>query len=430
MATVRKYQEDVCRKEDHLRVKEVIDSEVRCRAAGLKFLPGTILVELEATIFYPEGGGQPCDLGTLDGIPVIDVFEHRETETVYHRLVAEPDAHGVAAGAVVHCVLDWDRRLTHMQIHSAEHLVSGLIWERYGGINKGFRMGKDYATIDILLPADAPEPAFSQEMIDGLELAANRAVWENTEVVTDFCTTREAAAAHPLRKPLALDEGITVVTIGESGNVYDCCACCGTHVPRTGGIGSVKLLKTENYKGMTRITLTAGLPAYRDTALRQKITAVLCARHSTEIDGLMGRIDVQERKNGAARKELYDLKKDLLREEEQKLTKEWSGIRDEKEAHSTPSVRIYRYGRYSTDDLQTLGRTIEKTLPGPVALISEPEMTAVLLSGGIPNCGELVRDYASVYSGKGGGNPRLARAIFNKQEDLDLFLDLIEKHLR
>ncbi|HRV33062.1 MAG TPA: hypothetical protein P5281_01845, partial [Anaerovoracaceae bacterium] len=79
MATVRKYQEDVCRKEDHLRVKEVIDTEVRCRAAGLKFQPGTIIVELEATIFYPEGGGQPCDLGTLDGIPVIDVFEHRET---------------------------------------------------------------------------------------------------------------------------------------------------------------------------------------------------------------------------------------------------------------------------------------------------------------------------------------------------------------
>ena len=430
MATLKKYQTDVCRKEDCLTVKGIIDTEDQCRTLGLRHVPETILVELEETIFYPEGGGQPCDLGTMNDIPVIDVFEKKDTGIVYHRLTWNSNVDSLTVDEQVRCVLEWDRRLTHMQIHSAEHLISGLIWSMYGGVNKGFHMGKDYATIDILLSPDCRCTEFTDEMMEQLELAANSAVWKNTQVVTHFCTTRDEAAAHPLRKPLDLDEDITVVRIGNEDQPYDCCACCGTHVPRTGGIGLIKLLKTENYKGMTRITLTAGLPAYRDAALRQKITDTLCARYSTEVDQLMERINIQESKNGAARKELYDLKKDLLQEEGQKLTDTWNRKPDVSDSEAPPSIRVHRYHRYSTDDLQTLGRSLEKQLHGPTALVSERETTAILLSCGTPDCGKLVREYASMYGGKGGGKPQLARAIFDKQDDLDLFLDLIEKHLR
>lgn len=430
MATLKKYQTHVCRKEDLFSVKDIIDTSDRCRALDLRHVPDTILVELEETIFYPEGGGQPCDLGTMDDRPVLDVFEKKETGIIYHRLPCVSGVDPLFAGKQVRCVLDWDRRLAHMQIHSAEHLMSGLIWEMYSGINKGFHMGKDYATIDIQLPQDSSCAEFTEEMTDRLELAANSIVWENIPIVTRFCTTREEAASHPLRKPLDLDEDITVVSITNETRTYDCCACCGTHVPQTGGIGLIKLLKTENYKGMTRITLTAGRPAYQDAALRQKITSALCARYSTEVDQLMERINIQESKNGAARKELYDLKKDLLQEEGRILTEAWSRKPDPSELTTRPSIRVHRYHRYSADDLQTLGRSLEKQLLGPVALVSERETTAILLSKGNPDCGKLVRSYASMYGGKGGGNPQLARAIFYKQEDLDLFLDLIEKHLR
>lgn len=430
MATLKKYQTDVCRKEDCLPVKGIIHTEDQCRALGLRHVPETILVELEETIFYPEGGGQPCDLGTMNEIPVIDVFEKKETGIIYHRLARGLGLDSLTVDEQARCVLDWNRRLTHMQIHSAEHLISGLIWNMYGGVNKGFHMGKDYATIDILLAPDCQCTEFTDEMMEQLEIAANSAVWENTQIVTYFCTTRDEATAHPLRKPLALDEDITVVQIGSEERPYDCCACCGTHMPRTGGIGLIKLLKAENYKGMTRITLTAGLPAYRDAALRQKITATLCARYSTETDQLMERINIQESKNGAARKELYDLKKDLLQTEKQKLTKDWNREKDSSDSVVHSSIRVHRYRRYSADDLQTLGRSLEKQLSGPTALVSERETTAILLSPGVPDCGKLVREYASMYGGKGGGKPPLARAIFDKQEDLDLFLDLIEKHLR
>lgn len=430
MPTLRKYQTDVLLKEDSLPIRTILETEAQCRERNVKHIPGTILVELEETLFYPEGGGQPCDLGTMEGMPVIDVFEDKKSGIVYHRLASAPEACALSEKKLAFCKLDWDRRLTHMQLHSGEHLLSGLIWSRYRGVNKGFHMGKDYATIDILLPAEGSETEFTPEMIDGLELAANRAVWEDLPILTHFCTTREEAAAHPLRKPLALDEDITVVQIGGQTELYDSCACCGTHVPRTGGIGLIKVLKTENYKGMTRITLTAGLAAYKDAALRHRITTALCGRNSTEIDRLMDRLDAQESKNGAARKELYDLKKELLREEKEILTRDASAAHGAGQKTPPPSIRIYVYDRYSTDDLQTLGRSLEEQLSGPLALVSRRDNTAVLLSSGKPDCGGLVRDYAGMYGGKGGGNPSLARAMFNKQEDLDLFLDLIEKHLR
>ena len=425
MPTIKIYQTDVCRKEACLQVASRIDTAERCQALGLRHVPGTILIELTETLFYPEGGGQPCDLGTMDGNTLLDVFEKKESGIVYHRLSDSIESRGLEPGKQVSCILDWDRRLTHMQLHSAEHLVSGLIWEMYGGANKGFHMGKDYATIDILFP-DSSIPEFSAEMLEQIEIAANKAVWEDAEIVTRFCTTREEAAAYPLRKPMDLDEDISVVVIGGGRQPYDCCACCGTHVPRTGSIGLIKLLKAENYKGMTRISLTAGMPAYRDAALRQKITTTLCGRHSTEIDHLMERIDIQESKNGTARKELYDLRKDLLQEESRALLDMWAAPTDGKET----SIFVHRYRRYSADDLQTLARSLEKEITRPVAFVSERETTSVLASSGNPDCGKLVRDYANLYRGKGVGNAQLARAIFRKREDLDLFLDLIEKHLR
>lgn len=428
MATIKKYETDVCKCEDHAVVASLLYSEEQCAERSVPHIPGTVLVELDGTIFYPEGGGQPCDLGTIAGIPIVDVFLAKGAEVIYHRLQVAADTELPTVGSDVFCKLDWDRRLSHMQLHSAEHLLSGRILRNWRGVNKGFHMGSDYATLDILFPPDGDIKEFSQEMLDQLELDANQIVWENIEVATHFCTSAEQAASHPLRKPLAIDEGITVVCIGGGDELYDCCACCGTHVPTTGSIGLIQLLKTENYKGMIRMTFTAGLPAFHNTSLRQRITDALCVRYSADIGSLMERINVQEQKNGAVRKELYDLKKDLLREEAECLLSEW--LQGADDGKPLASIGVYRYTRYSADDLQALGHAVEESLPGPVALVSEREHTAILLSPGTPHAGNLVRDYANMYKGRGGGKAKLARAIFERAEDLEMFLDLIEKHLR
>lgn len=423
MSTVKAYQYDVNQKEGFFSLEECIQSESRCKELGLKFIPKTMLLTLKETIFYPEGGGQPCDLGTIENIPVIDVFEDKSTETIFHRISCENIKDAAFEKPQLHCILDWERRFTHMQMHSAEHLISGLIWNMFKGVNKGFHMNQTYSTIDILL---AENNIFSEDMVQELEYRANQVVWENVKINTAYCATREEAEDNPLRKPLALDEDITIVLIGNKKAAYDCCACCGTHVERTGQLGLIKIIKTENYKGMTRITLKAGLAAYQDAALRHSVTANLCNRYSTEIEKLEDRIAVQETKNGAVRKELYDLKKALLEEEREKLHTNIYAQLDKK----TCSIYIESYDKYSADDLQTLARMLGEDLPFLVALVSQKENTIILASSGKPSCGSLVKEYASIYQGKGGGNPHLARAIFDKKDKLDVFLDLLEKHLR
>ncbi len=430
MATIKTYEAAVSKKEDIatlLGLFDCIDEHEGHRGTRLE---GTVLAELEATIFYPEGGGQPCDLGTIDGFPVVDVFEVKETGIIYHRIRIDDEKTLPAPGSTVHCALDWDRRLAHMQLHTAEHLLSGLTLKTWGGVNKGFHMGEDYATLDILFSSDTAIKEFTEEMVEQLECAANRIVWDNIEVTTHFCASADEASAHPLRKPLAVDEGITVVCIQEGDELYDCCACCGTHVPKTGSIGLVQILKAENYKGMTRITFTAGLPAFQNASLRQRVTDALCMRYSSDIEHLAERIDIQEQKNGSVRKELYDLKKDLLREEAEHLIHAWELDAVAENNPAAASIDVYRYERYAADDLQTLGHAVESSLARTAALVSEREHTIILLSPGDPHAGNLVKEYAPIYKGKGGGKAKLARAIFESGENLELFLDLIEKHLR
>ena len=423
MKTMKAYQNDVNKKEGFFTLQDVFQTEDQCRAHGLKYIEKTTLLTLAETIFYPEGGGQPCDLGWIENIPLIDVFENKETETVYHRIACQALPEELYKKEKLHCVLDWERRFTHMQMHSAEHLLSGLIWDLFGGINKGFHMNQDYATIDILLPEGKD---FSEGMLQELELKANQVIWENVNISTNYCSTKEEAESNPLRKPLALDEDISVVLIASNDHTYDCCACCGTHVEQTGQVGLIKIIRTENYKGMTRITLKAGLAAYKDVALRHKVSTALCTRFSTEIESLADRIAAQETKNGAIRKELYDLKKILLEEEKEGLLTSIAEQSDKK----TSSIFVRTYNKYSADDLQTLARSLGENLPFLIALVSEGENTAILASSGNPSCGALVKDYASIYQGKGGGNPKLARAIFDKRDHLDVYLDLLEKHLR
>ena len=134
MATERLYQQDVYLREADLTVCE------------LREYKGKMQVACGSTIFFPEGGGQLCDLGTLGGVPVTDVKEDKETGTVWHTV---EDASGFAPGKTVRAVLDWQRRFDHMQMHCGEHVLSGRFFELFGVENHGFHMGEDYMTIDM-----------------------------------------------------------------------------------------------------------------------------------------------------------------------------------------------------------------------------------------------------------------------------------------
>ncbi len=404
MATERLYQKDVYLREADLTVTEVREYK------------GKMQVACESTIFFPEGGGQLCDLGTLGGVAISDVKEDKETGTVWHTVA---DASGFEPGRTVKAVLDWQRRFDHMQMHCGEHILSGRFHELFGVENHGFHMGEDYMTIDMLAKDGSP---ITDEQILQAELAANEVIWRNVPVVTTWFDTAEEALSMPVRKEIKFGEDISVVTVGSVDAPLDCCACCGTHPSTTGQVGLVTVLKAENYKGMTRMTIKAGRPAFEEARTRSKIASQLAQKYSCEVITLLDREAANDAKNDEVRRELSELKSALSKQEEEKLR--------EALPKAEGSLAVFRYPLMSADDLQSMARKAEDIFTKPSALFSEKDKTVVLATPGTPAAGQLVKDYAGMYGGKGGGSKTLARAIFSKKADAELFMDLIEKHLR
>ena len=196
-------------------------------------------IVLDATAFYPEGGGQACDLGTLSGVRVLDVRE--QGEAVIH-LCDGP----LPVGERVEGVIDYERRFDLMQQHSGEHIVSGIIHRRFGYHNVGFHMGADLVTIDF----DGPIPA---DELAGIELEANRAVWANLGLHIWYPAEEELPHVG-YRSKRALPWPVRVVEVPG----FDKCACCGTHVAQTGEIGIIKLFSCVKFHEGVRIEMACG----------------------------------------------------------------------------------------------------------------------------------------------------------------------------
>ena len=196
-------------------------------------------VTLDRTAFYPEGGGQPADHGTLDGAAVTDV--HEKNGVIFHNV-----DRAVEIGKTVSGFIDWARRFDHMQQHSGEHICSGLICGRYGCDNVGFHMGTDIVTIDF--NADIPW----EELLE-IEGQANRYIQQDHPIDIQFHRGAELDAIdYRSKKPLEGD--VRIVAFPGA----DCCACCGTHVLRSGQVGLVKFLSVQKFREGVRIELLCG----------------------------------------------------------------------------------------------------------------------------------------------------------------------------
>ena len=197
------------------------------------------IVTLDRTAFYPEGGGQPADQGTLDGAAVTDV--HEKNGVVLHNVDS-----AVEIGKTVTGVIDWARRFDHMQQHSGEHICSGLICGRCHCDNVGFHMGTDMVTIDF--NADIPW----EELLE-IEAQANQYIYEDHPIDIQFHQGAELDAIdYRSKKPLEGD--VRIVAFPGA----DCCACCGTHVLRSGQVGLVKFLSVQKFREGVRIELLCG----------------------------------------------------------------------------------------------------------------------------------------------------------------------------
>ena len=196
-------------------------------------------VTLDRTAFYPEGGGQPADLGTLGGVHVLDVQE-KNGEVVH--LCDAP----LTVGAAVDGRLDWVRRFDHMQQHSGEHIVSGILCSTFHCDNVGFHMGADIVTIDYNVD-------ISWEQALEVEHRANEYIWEDHPVHIWYPSSEELAAL-PYRSKKALTGAVRLTEFPGA----DLCACCGTHVERSAQVGLVKLLSCQKFRDGVRIELLCG----------------------------------------------------------------------------------------------------------------------------------------------------------------------------
>ena len=228
---------------------------------------------LDGTVFYPEGGGQPADHGTLtlpDGTQLTVTDVHEQGGVIWHRVDALPDT--AAPGTAVTGRIDWAWRFDKMQQHTGEHILSGILHQMFGAENVGFHIGSDAVRMDTSVPISA-------EGLREAELAANRIVWQNVPVLITY-PTREELAQMTYRSKKEIEGQVRIVTIPGA----DVCACCGTHTAATGAVGQIKILAAENYKGGVRLSVVCGERALLAAqAMRQRqadIGALLSAKPS------------------------------------------------------------------------------------------------------------------------------------------------------
>ena len=213
--------------------------EFKATVIGCEETKGGWAVTLDATAFYPTGGGQNCDLGTLNGANVLDV--HEQGEDILHLCDAP-----LEIGSTVTGCIDWQRRFDFMQQHSGEHIVSGLIHEKFGYHNVGFHMGNGLVTVDF------DGPITWEELLE-IETRTNRIIWENKAVKCWYPDPEELTTIR-YRSKRALPWPVRIVEFPGA----DVCACCGTHVQYTGQIGLVKFISCIKFKEGVRIEMASG----------------------------------------------------------------------------------------------------------------------------------------------------------------------------
>ena len=351
-------------------------------------------VVLDRTLFYPEGGGQPADMGTLGGAQVLDV--HEKNDIITHTTDKPLEIGTEVAGEI-----DWERRFDLMQNHSGEHILSGVICGKYGCDNVGFHMGKESITID--LNTKIPE-----EDLPWLEEKANEAIWTNAPVGIRY-PSREELAAMEYRSKKELEGQVRIVNVGE----YDCCACCGTHVRLAGEIGQIKIIGAQNYKGGTRLELLCGKRALRDY------------RKKNDVANEAGRLlSVPGVKADSAVKNLL-AERDTLIQTLHQLKWKYFTQKAEQVAEGTENILFFGDGLDSKDMTHFADLLLKKGAKRAAVFSKSGEGYAFVLLSGEKDARAYAEEMKTAFGCKGGGKPDgvQGRVTAEKKELAAYFLE-------
>ena len=411
MTTEKYYQHDVDCRELNGRIEAIQNDGKSTR------------IIMDRTVFFPTGGGQPCDTGTIvtpDGtsVSVIDVQEDKNTGIISHTIDGDSSAiDTLQVGMTVTQKLNEDRRRINTQRHTGEHILTGAFIQLFGGANKGFHMGGEYVTIDM----DYDGKKLTEEQVRAAEKLANEVIWANLPVTVSTFPNREEASVMPTRKPVTQDGEITIVTIGDLESPHDCVACCGTHFHRTGEVGLIRIHKFEPNKGMNRIYFECGDRALESMQSDDTLLRSVQERFSAGSHDLLQKMDIRDEKEAELRQDCTGLRQYYRDREMARIT---SLLHQD-----TPDFYQDSFTLVSPDDLLKLGFAImeDEAAPALMALVHRPSHTVLLFSDGSRNCGALVKEHAKSLGGRGGGRPDQARALMPNEDAVEKFIESLKK---
>ncbi|MCD7035615.1 alanyl-tRNA editing protein [Metabacillus sp. GX 13764] len=331
---------------------------------------------LEETAFYPEGGGQPSDTGTLDGVRVMEV---KEEEGEIRHFLEHPLKVKEAEGKV-----DWERRFDHMQQHSGQHILSAAFRHVLGIDTDAFHLGTEISTIDL------SAESLTEEMAEQAESWANGIIFSNKPIQAVW-VKKEELEQYPLHKQPAVEDNIRLVIIPE----VDYNGCGGTHPNRTGETGIIKILNWEKHKKMTRVQFVCGGRVIRQLGQKQRVLLTLIqTMNSPEANLPEAAVKLLNAQKDTA-KELAEAKDRLLEFEA------------EKAADSADGIVALSFENRPLQELQKLGRLI--AAKGPVCLLT-------VKNGGLvqffaaknqehpANLRKMSKEVLDAIGGKGGGS--------------------------
>ncbi|MBO0586629.1 alanine--tRNA ligase-related protein [Sporosarcina sp. E16_8] len=255
---------------------------------------GNHYVVLDNTAFYPTGGGQPHDLGTLNGIAVLNVEEVEDE--IRHTL-----ADSLGSATEVEGVIDWERRSDHMQQHAGQHILSAAFVELFEFPTVSFHLGKEIVSIDLDVEDVSPE------QLNSVEKLANDIILENRLIEIKWVTEDELHH-YPLRKQLAVTDEIRLVIIPN----FDYNGCGGTHPSATGQVSALKILSTEKHRGKVRVHFVCGGRVLQQLQRKNQELAETSRLVSAPDDGVADAVQKLLEMNHSLEKSLENAQEALL----------------------------------------------------------------------------------------------------------------------